>query len=227
MKVRIGFVSNSSSSSFLVVWPQQPTSLEDIIDILYQGAETTNYYDETLSTRDLAGRVWMDTRPATIAEIEDFVEEMFSFGEDWYSKRKYVWHNVGYKPNTQLMQEYEAAYIALSKEQEHLATKLKQYDAKEQVCLQRQGKLARVLGEDKGDLELVDYEVTQNRLQEVRKLLWHHPLLAQIVKESTAQLIADHPGLIAVYDYSDNEGQGCLEHNDTFGNLTHWINSHH
>jgi hypothetical protein len=53
MKVRNGFVSNSSSASFVVVWPCEPQSQDDVRTILYGGASVKN---------DMSARVWRDTQ---------------------------------------------------------------------------------------------------------------------------------------------------------------------
>jgi len=53
MKIRNGFVSNSSSASFVVVWPREPQSQEDVRAILYGTTPVKN---------DMSARVWRDTQ---------------------------------------------------------------------------------------------------------------------------------------------------------------------
>ena len=47
MKKRLGFVSNSSSSSFIVAFKEKPTTIEELRDLLFPGKELTDPYVET------------------------------------------------------------------------------------------------------------------------------------------------------------------------------------
>ena len=63
MKIRNGFVSNSSSSSFVVAWPKQPKTVNDVVDALFGNQKSyANPYDFDNSTPSwnvqvVAGRV--------------------------------------------------------------------------------------------------------------------------------------------------------------------------
>lgn len=56
MKIRKGFVSNSSSSSFVVVFPKTPNSIEDVKKIMFGDMETHEGY----KTIDIAKRIFND-----------------------------------------------------------------------------------------------------------------------------------------------------------------------
>lgn len=65
MKIRNGFVSNSSSSSFIVAFPRAPKDKEEVRQILF-GAKTTiktPYDDNPTSTDKIASTIWNDIKP--------------------------------------------------------------------------------------------------------------------------------------------------------------------
>lgn len=65
MKIRSGFVSNSSSSSFIVAFPRRPKNAKDVQTILF-GDKTELQYpyldDTTYPTIHIAKRVWDDMK---------------------------------------------------------------------------------------------------------------------------------------------------------------------
>lgn len=61
MKTRNGFVSNSSSSSFIVAFPKKPTSWQELQRMVFQGDLThTLWTDDVVNTEDLAQVIWWD-----------------------------------------------------------------------------------------------------------------------------------------------------------------------
>lgn len=61
MKIRTGFVSNSSSSSFVVRFPRIPTSAEDCKEIMFpDGLESITAYHDSFSTARIAEQVYHD-----------------------------------------------------------------------------------------------------------------------------------------------------------------------
>lgn len=62
MKIRHGFVSNSSSSSFVVAFDKEPKSMEDVKIAMF-GAEEhfpSTYSEYSYSTNQIAETVWRD-----------------------------------------------------------------------------------------------------------------------------------------------------------------------
>ena len=60
MKIRNGFVSNSSSSSFIVIFDKKPESVEEVRSLLYGKSKAVINYDEKMSTLVLAEIVFED-----------------------------------------------------------------------------------------------------------------------------------------------------------------------
>lgn len=86
MKIRTGFVSNSSSSSFIIAIPSHIKNSDELQNYLFppngEGEIKLDYYDQVLSAEDVAKRVWDDiTNPAVAGDIgnatkEKIIEEM-------------------------------------------------------------------------------------------------------------------------------------------------------
>jgi len=73
MKIRNGFVSNSSSSSFVVAFPNKPLSVEKTKELMYDGEERLNHpYVDTSSytTEEISEKIFMDISKISISESE-------------------------------------------------------------------------------------------------------------------------------------------------------------
>lgn len=64
MKIRNGFVSNSSSSSFVVLFPREPKNASDVKDMLFTKDQNIYYYDDydkvNWTCDSVAEIVWRD-----------------------------------------------------------------------------------------------------------------------------------------------------------------------
>lgn len=79
MKIRNGFVSNSSSSSFIVSFPKEPKSLEDVKNMLFPNGEKTyfGYYAEDFWSIDqVAQTVWRDICDQKKNDYEAVLQEL-------------------------------------------------------------------------------------------------------------------------------------------------------
>ena len=59
MKKRTGFVSNSSSSSFIIVFDKEPQSASDIKEMLFGTDDILTYYDYNITT-NVASKIIFD-----------------------------------------------------------------------------------------------------------------------------------------------------------------------
>ena len=62
MKRREGFISNSSSSSFLVAFDKIPTSVEELQKMLFGDYERYGYYEKSYSTKEISEIVFKDMK---------------------------------------------------------------------------------------------------------------------------------------------------------------------
>lgn len=63
MKIRNGFVSNSSSSSFLVAFKKRPRTVQDVRDVLFpDGQSELHYYDNWMKVEEVCKTVLSDIK---------------------------------------------------------------------------------------------------------------------------------------------------------------------
>jgi hypothetical protein len=79
MKLRTCFVSNSSSSNFVVgFYPQKPASIEELCQLLFGETLSFGPFDTVFPTQLAAEQVWSDLKdqnPLTVSEIAAELEE--------------------------------------------------------------------------------------------------------------------------------------------------------
>ena len=73
MKIRNGFVSNSSSSSFVVAFPKKPKSFDDVYEAMFNSKDGgISVYDyDGMSHNQIAMRVWEDIKREIKDEWDD------------------------------------------------------------------------------------------------------------------------------------------------------------
>jgi len=75
MKIRNGFVSNSSSSSFLVVFPKEPKSINDVKEVVFNNQENFYYYDEVFDTSTASEMIWDQIKNQEKNNFQDAIEQ--------------------------------------------------------------------------------------------------------------------------------------------------------
>ncbi|NPV13091.1 MAG: hypothetical protein HPY57_15095 [Ignavibacteria bacterium] len=228
MKIRNGFVSNSSSSSFIVVWDKKPTSVEEVHQILFNGEKLHTYWDDSYDAKELAQIIFNDTKQLSKDEIIKIQRELYQYNS-WSDKN--YWYSKGYKPNKELCRKYEEEMKIASDQEKYWEDVLKKFSDKEKQTFLRKNKLERVLNEKtENERERLYFEAVE-KLREVRKALWEsNETMDKLVEESAEKFINDFGDkFISYYHYSDNNGdiQAYLEHSGVFDKLKHWQISHH
>ena len=82
MKIRNGFVSNSSSSSFIVVFDKRPDSVEELKDMMFpnnKNEDTLCYYGEPETISTIVETVYKDIEYQEKGNISSLSELMNSF----------------------------------------------------------------------------------------------------------------------------------------------------
>jgi hypothetical protein len=80
MKIRNGFVSNSSSSSFILMLDKKPESREELADMM--GDCSVDMYGDTMSTQEVVDVVWGDISTATADSNSYNANAYFQTDED-------------------------------------------------------------------------------------------------------------------------------------------------
>jgi len=97
MKIRNGFVSNSSSSSFVVAFPKKPESAEEVQEIMFGNTECEAFdcYDYETTTTEIAEQVFKDIKKATIKDMAESLSHGWFSGrvDSWEKTRDLSWQN--------------------------------------------------------------------------------------------------------------------------------------
>lgn len=124
MKVRTGFVSNSSSSSFVVAFSAMPKDKWDVLRMMFPNGETTvTAYDDAVATASIADTVWNDMKDQTPMTAEEVAEEIASgwfAGQPNYDDYFVPWD----RDNNLTPEEREAQWDAYHKASVEAASKL-------------------------------------------------------------------------------------------------------
>jgi hypothetical protein len=91
MKIRNGFVSNSSSSSFVIIFDRKPESYNDLLNMMFPGCKEDdnlgNYCgeNEEYAVSQVVNRVWNDLPVINQEEVITTILEMLDSGNALYN----------------------------------------------------------------------------------------------------------------------------------------------
>lgn len=83
MKIRNGFVSNSSSSSFILVFDKKPETKEEFAEVMGDCTTETSWNGNFLSKDMVVDIAWGDLQHAGEATEEDLKSELASYHYEW------------------------------------------------------------------------------------------------------------------------------------------------
>lgn len=115
-KIRSGFVSNSSSSSFIVTFDPDkvPVNSEELCEIIFPDVDQNdfvNYYDKTEYThKDVADRLFEDLMTTKLPNHKELVDEIYNTFRYWSNKeQRHKYHREMISDhNLALIGEYES-----------------------------------------------------------------------------------------------------------------------
>jgi hypothetical protein len=115
-KVRTGFVTNSSSSSFIVAFDEMPSSINELQGLLFdEGQINVEVYDRSISCTEAAGIVFNDMqnqKPNDMKEIMSALEGYFEDAPDYNDYTKdYDFKSKEYKEAMARYEEDSKAFI--------------------------------------------------------------------------------------------------------------------
>ncbi|AGJ71524.1 hypothetical protein Lw1_gp116 [Escherichia phage Lw1] len=101
MKIRSGFVSNSSSSSFIVRFPKDPTNIDNLREMMGDCHPTCGYYTPSLTSEEVINHVH-----------RDLGGHMGNSFESFYDDKRYDWETedsaeTRYRSNPQIALAYD------------------------------------------------------------------------------------------------------------------------
>jgi len=197
MKIRTGFVSNSSSSSFIVGFKRRPQTAEEVHQVLF-GTEPAviTVYDFGLPTNVAAQKVFDDIQkqqPATRDQILEVVRDGYF---DTRPSRDYN----GEKPSDIMLKEFRGKYPDIESYWD--GEKIADPEAKALAV-----KIAAVRNAEWDEERRLDDIAADEYLD------------TQMPKFEGCE--------VYLFSYADDGGECVMEHGDIFHNLVHIVISNH
>ena len=255
MKIRTGFVSNSSSSSFVVVFPSMPRSVAGTFSILFGKDNKEDALDAWYKTTKIAAakRIFKDI-PKNLNN-----KALFSLFQTktyfYYSPCTYTFMNNRSIPinkfyRTPNPKEYYGTNPKLLREVYNLSKQLYYLN---QRYHNRQDKIYNkyhwneikcyLLNNDTYFESCLEKDIMRTQIMNSKEMVKLENNLGKqkidlektldrkrnrLARTDMKKFLKDHENkFIRIFEYADEDGDGDMEHGDVFRNLVHIDVSHH
>lgn len=210
MKIRNGFVSNSSSSSFIVMFDKRPESVDELKDMMfpqYDMETKLDYYGDPESVRTIVETVFSDIEKQENSNIDSLSELIREF-ESSYS----TWDGK--------LEADRNEYVYSDKElTDKIREKVKEYSPIQDEYFEKCRTMDRNSTEFKAFMK--KYSDMQSEIND---------MLDELSKKDLEKFLEENENkYIAYFEYSDNDGNlsSLMEHYGIFENVKNiYINNH-
>lgn len=246
MKIRKGFVSNSSSTSFIVAFPKEMKSPDDIKEVLFDNKDAVSamYYDEAFSTSDLAALVYRCYLDGDIDKLEGDSEDSPKGEEEVInelSQRYYYCASNVHVPDL-ITGEYHNDGWSFDPSKycgsdQTLLDKLEQLEKLEDEISEAYWAIyhsdrEKAFRDKLGDKYSPHDNRKMKKIWEDRIRAWKEKdeLSVELSKKDWENFKKDHEdSVIKYFHFSDGDGStwSFLEHGETFKNLDYLVINHH
>jgi len=198
MKSRSGFVSNSSSSSFIIGFETKPKSAAELCRLLFDDMEFVQYYDKAFSTTDIANIIFEDLKGERAASAHKILETVAS---GYFPGYHYDWRE---RPSAKMARQFKEMFPEYEGD----------YWNKEKITKTMAKQLVAKIHEAREKEDAEDKAI-------------ENAALNKYVTETVNPKLAGKKVYVLEYADDDGRGRGHIEHGDVFNNIPHIQISHH
>ena len=216
MKTRNGFVSNSSSSSFIVLLPNKPKNVSDLKRMMFSRYKSSEKIEE-MTIKDIVARVFLDIERSE--RKNDYLELLNS---GYFSKVDYCDNSISKILKDRRDELFEEYYNIISELEIKCPTEApisynfnKATEYRNKIWSEKEPDLYKKYAKIEADISELDKKYESKRKEEIKELY-----------DEWKSTYKHHKFEFSV-QYGDRNEEATLEHKVIFRNVPHLITSHH